>query len=76
MKIETIEKANKILAKIKKAESDLSAIEKNERIECCSGSFHGHILNLNDILEGKVKRLIVSELKKEIESLNQELITL
>jgi uncharacterized protein YihD (DUF1040 family) len=72
MKIETIEKANKILAKIKKAESDLNIIEKNERIECSSG-FHGQILNLNDILEEKVKRLIVSELKKEIESLNQEL---
>jgi uncharacterized protein YihD (DUF1040 family) len=72
MKIETIEKANEILGKIRKAESDLHLIEKNQRIECVSG-FHGHLLNLNDVIEDKVKRLIVSELKKEIQSLNHEL---
>jgi uncharacterized protein YihD (DUF1040 family) len=72
MKIETIEKANELLEKIKRAESDLHLIEKNQRIQCTSG-FHGHFLNLNYILEGKVKSLIVSELKKEIQSLNQEL---
>jgi len=72
MKIETLEKANELLEKIKRAESDLHLIDKNERIECTSG-FHGHLLNLNDVIEDKVKTLIVSELKKEIQDLNHEL---